>query len=543
MAKGAKVKLFDAITALFQIRVPAQGADGEEDYAAFLAAHAPDEAELARQRAYAPEKPPRFILSISGGRAREAAKTAASLEEQTYRHFELTDEPLAAKGDYVLSLRAGDMLTPDTLYRFARRIEYKPDAKLLYADEDSLVRGCRVNPVFKPDYSEVTALSYDLFGAPLIVAKPVYDACAPSKAGDAPTSAQSYAFALRCLARAKGAEHIARVLLTRANPPTPPGNLEGCEAIEAYLKSTGKKCAASAGLWQGSFHVRAKPRGKEKYAVIIPNRDGADELRRLLESVEEACAFYEPQLVIADGGSTSERTLKYYELLRKNGAAKIVTVAGGGFSGLCNAAAKETAAENLLFLARDAELYTPDLIGEMRAQAHRPGAGAVGCLLTDGNGRFAHAGFVVGLGGTLASPYEGEAEDECPPRKLLFTRTVQGVSAVSGACMFIRAQVFREAGGFDEGFDTPDGALLPCGADAELCLRLMRKGYTNIFTPYARAMLHARLPRIEQAPEEARMRFHEAFKPMLAGGDPYFNRNFSMRSTIPRAKTQSEDET
>lgn len=540
MDRSDKHKLLDALVALFQGGAR-DAPDERENYAAFLALTEPDGAGLARERAYAPSDPVRFVICIPGGAGREASRSVASLDAQTYRHFELVHDPVSADGDFVLTLRAGDTLTPDALYCFARRIEAKPEAKLLYADEDCLLNGRRARPILKPDYSEAAALSHDLTGAPLAASKALYDVCASPGMREYLPPGESYAFALRCLAKAGGAEHIPRVLYTRAAPPEPPGSAEGCEALERYLLATNQKAEPSAGLWPGSFHVRASSRAKERIAIVIPNRDGADELRRLLESIEETCAFYKPHIVVADAGSTSERTLRYYDILEKNKAARVVTRAGAGFSALCNAAANAVSANGLLFLARDLELFTPDLIGEMRAQALRRGAGAVGCTLVDGQGRLAHTGYVVGLCGALESPYAGEEEAGGSKRKLGFTRTLRAVSAVSGACLYVGAEPFFEAGRFDESFDRP-GEILPCGADAEFCIRLMRRGLTNIYTPFARALLHARLPRIEEADARVRMRAYDVLRPVLDAGDPYFNPNYARRSRVPVVKTQAKDE-
>lgn len=534
-------KLFDALAALFQAK-GAAGADAPfEDYAAFLALTEPDGAELEKQREYAPSDPVRFILTVAGG-GRAASATVASIEAQTYRHFELTGDPFCAEGDYVIVLDAGDVLTPDALYRFAKRIGQEPGAKLLYANEDRMGRDGRTDPMLKCDYDEVTALSYDLFGAPVAVSKAVFDVCAAPGVTRAPDAAGRYAYALRCLAKTGGAAHIDRVLLTAAQGKAPVSCGAGSDAVSWYLHRTGQDCTVSAGLWQGSFRVAAMSR-RSRTAIVIPNRDGADALRRLLESIEETCMFYEPEIIIADGGSTSERTKRYYEILEKNGAADVVRVTDGaaGFSRLCNAAAERAAADELFFLSRDAELVSPDAIGALRAQALRRKAGAVGCIVADTAGRLLHDGYVAGLMGGVACPYEGDPRPAAgDARKLRFTQTVRGVSAVSGAALFIRADVFHSAGGFDESFD--DGSILPCAADAELCVRLMRRGLTNIFTPYAEVIFNGSLPRIEQAADKVKMRAYDALRPLIVEGDPYFSGGYSLRSTTPRVRVRSEDE-
>lgn len=534
MGAGTGRSLLSALFSLFQTRVR-RDKNEQEDYAAFLRMTEPDEAELARERAYAPPHPVRFAVCILGGGESQAAQTAASLEAQTYRFFEFARDPALARGDFVLLLRAGDALAPDALYHFALRIGEKSGAKILYADEDALLAGRRAQPVFKPDFSEMTALSYDLLGTPVAIAQALCKACWEPQMGETFTPAQSYAFLLRCLAKAGHAEHIARVLATRGALPEPPESVAASEAIERYLRATGQKADVSAGLWPGSFHVWAKGGGRETTAVIIPNLNGENELRRLLESIEETSSLYEPRIVIADGGSTSQRTLRYYDILEKNKAAHILTLEGAGFARLCNAAAKDACAKNLLFLARDAELLTPDLIGELGAQARRRNAGAVGCTLVDETGRLVHTGFAAGLCGALESPYAGEEQGGGSLRKLHFTKTLRAVSAVSGACLCVRADAFFGAGGFDEAFDQP-GEVMPCGADAAFCLRLIAMGRTNIFTPFARAALHVRLPRVEEAGEAVRLRTLEALAPLSAAGDPYFSGNFSARSRVPVAR-------
>ena len=60
-----------------------------------------------------------------------------------------------------------------------------------------------------------------------------------------------------------------------------------------------------------------------------------------------------------------------------------------------------------------------------------------------------------------------------------FSDIVRNCSAVTGACLLIRREVFWEVGGFNE-VDLPNTLQ-----DIDLCLKLIQYGYRNVYTPYA----------------------------------------------------------
>jgi GT2 family glycosyltransferase len=61
---------------------------------------------------------------------------------------------------------------------------------------------------------------------------------------------------------------------------------------------------------------------------------------------------------------------------------------------------------------------------------------------------------------------------------------IRSYSAVTAACMLVRRNVFDEAGGFDE------KNLAVTYNDVDFCLRLRERGYSIIYTPYARVRHH-----------------------------------------------------
>ena len=61
--------------------------------------------------------------------------------------------------------------------------------------------------------------------------------------------------------------------------------------------------------------------------------------------------------------------------------------------------------------------------------------------------------------------------------------TVQDLSAVTAACLLVKAAVYDEAGGLDEGFAVAFN-------DVDFCLRVRALGYRVLFTPYALSLIH-----------------------------------------------------
>jgi GT2 family glycosyltransferase len=72
------------------------------------------------------------------------------------------------------------------------------------------------------------------------------------------------------------------------------------------------------------------------------------------------------------------------------------------------------------------------------------------------------------------------AEHPRANRQLEITRNC---SAVSGACMLTRREVFQEVGGFDEG-------LMESFADIDLCLKMRRAGYLIVYASFAKRCWH-----------------------------------------------------
>ncbi len=141
------------------------------------------------------------------------------------------------------------------------------------------------------------------------------------------------------------------------------------------------------------------------------------------------------------------------------------------------ARAHGAACEFLLFLNNDIEIVSAGWLGRLASLAARPDVGAVGPMLTYGDGLVQHGGVILGFNGAaehvlkMAASRYGEARNPGYNATLTATRDF---SAVTAACLMTRRAVFEEVGGFDERLDIGFN-------DTDLCLRIRERGYKVLY--------------------------------------------------------------
>jgi O-antigen biosynthesis protein len=107
----------------------------------------------------------------------------------------------------------------------------------------------------------------------------------------------------------------------------------------------------------------------------------------------------------------------------------------------------------------------------------RPEVGAVGAKLLYPDGRIQHAGVTMGIFDNCGHAFK--ALDGSTTHYFDFSDVVRNVSAVTGACLMTKRDIFWQVGGFDES----DFAV--AFNDIDLCLKVGQLGYRVIYTPHA----------------------------------------------------------
>ena len=269
--------------------------------------------------------------------------------------------------------------------------------------------------------------------------------------------------------------------------------------------------------------------GTPLISVLIPSKDHIEDLDRCLASLYAKAGYDNFEVIVAENNSADPATFEYYEAAKKKyPRLQVVTYEGGfNFSAVNNFARRFAKGEQLLLLNNDIELLSEGFLAEMLMFSQRPDVGCVGAKLYYPDDRIQHAGVFLGIGGTAGHSHK--SHPRASAGDLYRLATPQNLLAVTGACLMVKAALYDEMGGLDE------ENFAVAYNDIDLCLKLWKKGLTNVFTPHAEAYHYESKSRgLDTLSENARRyegekaRFIAKYGDMIAAGDPYYNRHFNL---------------
>ena len=462
------------------------------------------------------------IAALPGFAARDPRIRLARLAESGGISAASNEGLVKASGEFVGLFDHDDLLEPDALYQTAKLLQTKPDADLIYSDEDKLTENGFDAPLFKPDWSPDFFLSYNYICHFTTLRRSLVDEVGGFRSEF--DGAQDYDLFLRVIERTDRIHHVPRILYhwrrsassTSDNIRRKPKALEaGKSAIAEYLHRRGEQAHVAVDWRTHAYWVKRDVIEPKKVCIIIPARDGIPLLARCIESIVTKTSYTDYEIVIVNNDSETQEARDFFAQTRH----RILHFRGPfNFSAINNFAVEQTQCPWLLFLNNDVEVIEPDWLSVMVEHVQRPDVGAVGARLLYPDDTVQHAGVVLGVGGIAQHAFRDfPAEDPGVNRQLQVTRNY---SSVTGACLLTRRDVFDEIGGFDE-------ERLPVTFnDVDLCLKMRRAGYLIVYTPFAKLYHHesATRRRSVEALETDVMR--ERW-PDLLERDPYYNPNLT----------------
>jgi GT2 family glycosyltransferase len=427
-----------------------------------------------------------------------------------------------AEGEWVGFLDHDDLLEPDALFHNVKWLQDHRDADLIYSDEDKLTEQGFDSPIFKPDWSPDYFLSCNYICHLTLIRRDLVRKIGGFRSEF--DGAQDYDLFLRVIEQTNRIDHIPRVLYhwrrsltsTADNIRRKPGSLEtGRLALEAYLERQQETGHVTVDWRTHAYWIKRELTEAKKISIIIPVRDRVDLLARCLDSLTSKTSYAPYEIVVVDNDSQSEEARAYFSQFKH----RLLHSSGPfNFSAINNFAVEQTDSPWLLFLNNDTEVIEGDWLTMMAEHVQRPEVGAVGPRLLYPDDTVQHAGIVVGVGGIAEHAFRGlpaEAPGVC--RQL---QTTRNCSAVTGACLLTRRDVFDEMGGFDE-------ERLPVTfSDVDMCLKMRRAGYRVVYVPFAKLYHHesgTRRPAVEPLETEV---MRERWPDVLER-DPYYNPNLS----------------
>ena len=430
------------------------------------------------------------------------------------------------RGRHLALIFPGDVWAPDTVELLASQITPR---NVVYADED-VVRsnGCHESPRLKPDYSPDFLLSAPYTGRPLVIGSALTRDMPHIIASAA--SSLEHAYALTACGLAESVHHVPEVLCHRwaAEPSGDPDSYH----VEVAVERRQARGTVRPGLSPGTFHVVWPDRPRATVSVVIPFRDEARLLRTCVDSVTKTTESDRVELVLVDNGSTDLETLTLMERLESRPDIRLLHDARPfNWARLSNDGAGAARGEVLIFLNNDIEAQAEGWIAALRTQALRPDVAAVGARLLYPDGRLQHCGIAIGLNGAAGHPLSGLA----PGRSgyLQMAHVTRECSAVTGACLATRSEVFEELEGFDESL----GVDLN---DVDFCLRGWVAGFRTVYEPAAELVHHESPSRGTAGGVGDIVRFLDRWEHLIREGDPYLNPHLTRAD--PSCRLASADE-
>jgi GT2 family glycosyltransferase len=215
---------------------------------------------------------------------------------------------------------------------------------------------------------------------------------------------------------------------------------------------------------------------KPKVAIVILNWNGAKLLRQFLPSVIKFSTNGFTDIVVADNGS-SDNSLSI--LQNEFPSVRVLNLKQNfGFAHGYNEALKQIEADYFVILNSDVEVTSGWLDSPISLMESDATIGAIQPKILSYNQKthFEYAGAAGGFIDRFGYPF-------CRGRIFNVVETDHGqydhaidLFWASGACMFVRSGLFREAGGFDADFWAHMEEI-------DLCWRLKNRGHRVVYTP------------------------------------------------------------
>jgi GT2 family glycosyltransferase/SAM-dependent methyltransferase len=438
-----------------------------------------------------------------------------------------------ATGEFVALLDHDDELAERALFRVAEAIMRDPSLDMLYSDEDKVSpQGTHSDPFFKPDWSPDYFLSC-MYTCHL----GVYRAELVKKVGGFRSefdSAQDYDLVLRVIAETSKIYHVPDVLYhwrtiassTAAERQGKPESHERARrAIQEYLDKQGRKAVVNDGPAAGCHLVKYDLIGAPLISIIIPSACQRQETEtgesvymvlQCVQSIRKISTYKNVEILVLDH---MNMPVDLEADLLKLDVKRVSYDFDFNWARVNNFGAAAANGDYLLFLNDDTQPITADWLEQMLGYAQWPEIGAVGARLIYPDGSLQHTGVCL-PGGKPTHPFYRYPGNH--PGHFYSNQVHRNWSAVTGACLMTKAEVFHACGGFDTKFPLNYN-------DVAYGLQLMDRGFRIVYTPAAELYHFESKTRNPEVRADEMLAIQDIWNKRYRW-DPYYSPNLSVDS-------------
>lgn len=461
-------------------------------------------------------------------------------------HISLTtnDALNMAKGEYVALMDDDDVLDSDALMNVVLALNEDPEIDMIYTDEDKLdVDGLRCDPNFKSDFAPDSLMSSNYISHLCVLRKKIVKEIGGFRAGY--EGAQDYDLYLRFVEKTNKIRHIPKILYHwRMIPGSTAAEIDN----KSYALERGRKALQDALERRGIvgdveiaegcpyYIIKYKVENNPKVSIIIPTKDAAVMTSRCVESIYEKTTYRNFEVIVVNNNSVKTKTFKMFEefKLKYDNFRVVDANFPFNYAKINNLAAREASGEYMVLLNNDTKIITPDWLELMLGYASLKHIGAVGVKLLYPDNTIQHSGVILGIG-VASHAFVGEKSDAIVWGGRL--SVPYNYSAVTAACLMVAKRKWDEVGGMDE-------ELKVAYNDVDFNLKLLEKGYYNVFLPMVKVYHYESKSRGLDSSPKKKARFDREQKYMRnkwskrIADDQFYNPNYTREIwyMLPRKK-------
>ena len=398
-----------------------------------------------------------------------------------------------ASGDFFCFPAEGDTLSRFALHCVAAATHENGNVDVIYTDEDRVdAAGRRFSPLFKPDWSPDLLACCMYMGQLLVVRRDAFFRVNGFSADSG--AAYSHDLALRLASLNARFCHVPGVLYhARKDAPLLPATaqIQDDASTPAPIPLTAIICSRSP-----------------------------SQLRTCLDALRKtASAVIRRSIVVMHEERGPDEVLR--QVVREAGAEAISFTGVFNFSEMNNSAASLVHTPGILFLNDDVVASDFGWAEMLARKIAVERVGIAGSLLRYPAGDIQHAGIALGIGEGAGHVGRHARSSHLWP----WLDKTRNVSAVTGACLAIRTELFESLGRFDAGFPNNFN-------DVDLCLRARERGY-DVVCVSAPGLIHSECgTRRGIVRFEERYRFYAKWAQALARPDPYYSESLAATEVI-----------
>lgn len=466
-----------------------------------------------------------FILVVSGKQASSSdlSETVNSIQRQSYNHWILilnqwenkqsvSDERIIITKDsedisevlskhsinstsFISSIPAGIIFNHKTLEILNKSICSVTDA--IYTDFDIINKDISKSPILNPEWNPELFLSVSYFHSPTFFS--INTVFIKNK-----TALQNRDWfnltnkeRLLILITNTPSAIIERVplLLAEIKYKLLDTSINSDKYLSKYLSQY--QAIVKPGLVPGTNKIQWPiPHPSPLVSIIIPTRNELQLVKNCIESIYDKTIYKNFEILLVDNSSDDISALNYFSELESEGRIKLLKYSAPfNYSAINNYAVSHAKGTTIVLLNNDVEVISPNWLCEMVSNTNRPDIGCVGAMLYYPDDTIQHAGVVLGLGRCAGHSHKHYKRGDDGYMNRL--KVAQNYSAVTAACLGVQKLIYEQVGGLNE------VELTVAFNDVDFCLKVMKAGYRNLWTPYIEMYHHESVSRgIDDTPEK-----------------------------------------